>query len=93
MPRLEQHKAGSLIFLGSMIAGSLVTLPVAAAEMSHGEMAGAIRSANYPCAHVVKIDSTGDNAWVVQCNSGTFSVSRDQDGRFTVTKTVERAEK
>ncbi len=93
MPRLEHHKAGSLIFLGSMIAGSLVTLPVAAAEMSHGEMAGAIRSANYPCAHVVKIDSARDNAWVVQCNSGTFSVSRDKDGRFTVTQTAGNTEK
>ena len=75
-----------MAFLGSVIVGSLLSAPLAAAEVSHGEMAAAIRSANYPCAHVRKIDRTGDNAWVVQCNSGTFRVSRAQDGGFDVTQ-------
>lgn len=93
MPQLKQRTARSLAFLGSMIAGSLVSTPLAAAEVSHGEMAGAIRSANYPCAHVQKVDSAGANAWVVRCNSGTFNVSRDKEGRFTVTQTAGTAEK
>lgn len=86
MARRYQGNLGLTAFLGSMMAGGLVSAPLAAAEVSHGEMAGAIRSANYPCAHVVKIDRTGDNAWVVQCNSGTFRVSREPDGRFNVTQ-------
>jgi hypothetical protein len=67
-----------------MIFGSSAVLTVAAAEVPHGEMAAAIRSAGYPCAHVLKIDSVAGDAWVVECNSGAFSVSRDRDGRFEV---------
>jgi hypothetical protein len=80
---------GFKAFLASIIAGSLVSNPLAAAEVSHGEMAAAIRSASYPCAHVRKIDRASDNAWVVECNSGTFRVSRDQDGRFDVIQATE----
>jgi hypothetical protein len=58
-----------------------------AAEMTHGEMAAAIRSADYPCAHVLGLKSTGDRAWSVDCNSGTYLVTREEDGTYTVTQT------
>jgi hypothetical protein len=82
----RQERPGSIVLFCSMIAGGLLSLQASAADVSHGEMAGAIRSANYPCAQVLNIDSTGDNAWVVQCNSGKFNVSRDQNGDFQVTQ-------
>ena len=69
------------------MAMSANALLVNATEMTHGEMAAAIRSANYPCAHVTGLESTGENAWSVECNSGKFRVSRDQDGNFTVSRT------
>ena len=86
MLRPKQKSRGSLALLFSVIVvGSLS--PVAfAADVSHGKMAGAIRSANYPCVQVLKIDSAGNNAWVVQCNSGKFNVSRDENGEFKVTQ-------
>lgn len=93
MPRLGLRRARSAVTLGSMIIGALASASVAGTEVSHGEMAGAIRSANYPCAHVLRIDGAGDNQWVVQCNSGTFHVSRDQAGRFTVSQAPGKTEK
>ena len=68
------------------MAASATALLANATGMTHGEMAAAIRSANYPCAHVIGLESTGQNAWSVQCNSGKFRVSRDQDGNFTVSR-------
>jgi len=59
--------------------------PAAAAEVSHGELAGHIRSSGYPCAHVLQVSMAGDSAWDVECNSGAFSVSRDSAGSYTVT--------
>jgi len=87
MPRLGQRWLRTAALLGSVIAGTVVStsISIAAAEVSHGEMAAAIRSANYPCAHVLSIESAGDNKWIVKCNSGAFSVSRDEQGRFAVT--------
>jgi hypothetical protein len=76
-----------------MAFGGLAFLTVATAEVSHGEMAGAIRSAGHPCAHVLKIDSAGGDAWIVECSSGTFSVCRERDGRIKVTQAVGKAEK
>jgi ABC-type sugar transport system substrate-binding protein len=65
-----------------------VIQPAFAAEMvSNGEMAAAIRSADYPCKHVLEVQATGDNSWRVQCNSGTYQVNRDANGQFTVVKT------
>lgn len=93
MLQLEQLKVGSAAFLTGMIAGSLIFAPVAAADVSIGEIAGAIRSANYPCAHILEVDPAGDNSWVVQRSSGTFKVFRDQDGRFEVTQITGTAEK
>jgi hypothetical protein len=55
--------------------------------MTHGETAAAIRSADYPCAHVLALQSAGDNAWSVDCNSGTFLVTRNEDCSYAVTQT------
>ena len=60
--------------------------PVFATEMSYGEMAAAIRSADYPCDHVLEVQATGDNGWLVQCNSGAYQVTRDANGQFNVVK-------
>jgi hypothetical protein len=60
--------------------------PAFAAEVSDGEMAAAIRSTNYPCDHVLEVQATGDNGWLVQCNSGTYQVTRDANGQFNVVK-------
>lgn len=56
-----------------------------AEEMSNGEMAGIIRSAGHPCARVLDLQSTGENSWRVECNSGSFYVTRNEDGQFSVT--------
>lgn len=87
MLKPKQQSRGSLTLFFSVIVVVLLSPVAIAADVSHGEMAGAIRGANYPCAHVLKIDSAGDNAWVVQCNSGKFNVSRDENGKFKVSQT------
>jgi hypothetical protein len=61
--------------------------PAFTAEMSQGEMAATIRSADHPCDHVLELQATGDNGWRVRCNSGTYQVTRDANGRFSVVKT------
>ena len=55
-----------------------------AEEMSNGQMAGIIRSANHPCAKVLDLQPTGENSWKVQCNSGSFNVARNANGQFSV---------
>jgi hypothetical protein len=87
MKRLGKLFQPSLTLTCSLILGSLVSAPVSAADVSHGEMAAAIRSADLPCAHVLKIDDLGDGVWIVQCNSGTFRVSRDKHGSLQVKQT------
>jgi hypothetical protein len=87
MHKPKQKIAGSMLLFCSAIVGGLFSLQATAAEVSHGEMAAAIRSAHYPCDQVLNVDSDGDNAWVVQCNSGNFNVSRDQNDNFKVTRT------
>jgi hypothetical protein len=74
--------------IGLALATTLALVqPAFAAEMvSDGEMAAAIRSADYPCDHVLQMQSAGDNGWLVQCNSGTYQVTRDENGQFTVVK-------
>ena len=86
MYRSELRNPGTFALFCSVIVGGLASPPVNAADMSHGEMAGAIRGADYPCAQVLKVDNEGENAWIVRCNSGTFSVSRDQDDGFKVSQ-------
>jgi len=73
----------------SLVLAMMLALvqPAFAAEVSDGEMAAAIRSADYPCEHVLGQQASGDNIWRVQCNSGTYLVSRDANGQFSVVKT------
>lgn len=73
--------------IGLALATTLALVqPTFADEVSNGEMAAAIRGTNYPCDHVLQMQSTGDNGWLVQCNSGTYQVTRDENGQFTVVK-------
>ena len=60
--------------------------PAFADEAKDGEMAAAIRGTNYPCDHVLQTQSAGENGWLVQCNSGTYQVTRDENGQLTVVK-------
>jgi hypothetical protein len=53
-------------------------------EMSNGKMAGIIRSANHSCAKVIELQPDGENSWKVQCNSGSFNVTRNANGQFSV---------
>ncbi len=39
-----------------------------------------------PCDHVLQMQSAGDNSWLVQCNSGTYQVSRDENWQLTFVK-------
>ena len=55
-----------------------------AEEITHGEMAAAIRSADFPCAHVLELQKTGKNTWKVACNAGPYIVSKSSDGQYTV---------
>ena len=57
---------------------------VSADEMSNGKMAGIIRSANHPCAKVIELQPDGENSWEVKCNSGSFNVTRNANGKFNV---------
>lgn len=69
-----------------LVASVLPTVLIAEdeAEMSNGELAGIIRSADMPCNHVVEFQKTGKNSWLVTCNSGVFSVKADDGGNFVV---------
>ena len=55
-----------------------------ASEMSHGEMAGIIRSANHPCAHVLELQQPAENSWKVVCNAGPYLVNKSKDGSYSV---------
>lgn len=82
----QQYLRLTVLFFCVIVSG-LFAPHVTAVDVSHGELAGAIRSAAYPCTQVLTVDSNGDNAWIVQCNSGKFNVYRDQNGDFKVTRT------
>ena len=68
----------------SLTATLALTQPVFATGMEHGDMVAVIRSAGYPCQQVLDLQDTGDNAWRVRCNSGTYLVTRDANGQFSV---------
>jgi hypothetical protein len=87
MHKPKQHNLGSTVLFCSVVIGSLFSPLTTAADVSNGELAAAIRSAQHPCDRVLQVDSIGDNAWNVQCNSGKFFVSLDQNGNFKVTQT------
>ena len=71
----------------ALVTTAALVQPAFAADMvSEGEMAAAIRGTDYPCDHVLQMQSAGDNSWLVQCNSGTYQVTLDENGQFTVVK-------
>jgi hypothetical protein len=80
-----QHKLLKLVVTAAFSA-LLLTTGVLAEEMDHGTLAAAIRSADLPCNHVISARSEGENSWIVQCNSGTFEVTRDKDGKMRATQ-------
>ena len=86
MPIQHQFRIIPLRILKAFIAVLIIVFtPQSYAEkMSNGQMAGIIRSANHPCAKVLELQSTGENSWSVQCNSGSFNVTRNADEQFSV---------
>jgi len=86
MPIQHQFRIIPLHMLKVFIAVLIMVFaPQSYAEkMSNGQMAGIIRSANHPCAKVLELQSTGENSWSVQCNSGSFNVTRNAGGQFSV---------
>lgn len=66
------------------LAAALASGSAAATDIAWGELASAIRSADFPCAQVLNAADIGDNAWAVECNSGKFRVTRDQTGQYSV---------
>ena len=57
---------------------------IVAAEMTHGEMAGIIRSAEHPCTQVLHLEEIDKNSWKVECNSGEYTVQKNAEEQFTV---------
>ncbi len=53
----------------------------AAHDVSHGELAAAIRASGNPCARVIKKERLGEGSsvWRVHCNSGHFQVTMKAD--------------
>lgn len=72
-----------IMILTTLLVMTYVSTGIAA-EMSHGEMAGIIRSSGNPCNKVLDLMPTSDSSWTVQCNSGKFVVKRDSKGKYTV---------
>ncbi len=83
-----RNRQKSVAIYAVLIFFLTITPWVNASEMTHGEMQAAIRSANFPCAQVINLEGSGDS-WSVKCNSGSFRVTRDQNGKFAVSKVEE----
>ena len=65
--------------VGITAVSTLFMAPLALAEeMDHGTLAAAIRSADMPCNHVISASQSAENTWSVQCNSGTYEVTREE---------------
>ena len=80
---LRYHSPNIKVLSG--LAVLLATISVAFAQTpGNGELAAAIRSADFPCAHVIEVAASGDNAWRVQCNSGAFVVRKAETGEYSV---------
>lgn len=85
-----QHRFGAIdprsivISFGLGLAAVFGSGSPAAADIAWGEMASAIRSADFPCAQVLNTAPIGDNSWSVECNSGKFRVTRDPAGQYSV---------
>lgn len=83
---MHQNLQKSVTISGVLIAFLTVAFCADASEVTHGEVRAAIRSADFACKHVINLESGGDNTWNVECNSGKFLVTRDQNGKFTVSQ-------
>jgi hypothetical protein len=77
-------RAGLLLLISSVLAG--VSVGALADEPDYGTLAAAIRSANLPCEHVIRVTPSGSNAWNVECNSGKFHVIRNDEGEYSAAK-------
>ena len=65
--------------VGITAVSALLIAPGAfAEEMDHGTLAAAIRSADFPCNQVISVSESSENTWSVQCNAGTYEVTRDE---------------
>lgn len=82
---LHAMKTICAVLLLSVFAPLLLAEKSSEKEMTNGELAGIIRSADLPCNNVIEFQATSKNAWLVTCNSGVFSVKRGADGNFNVT--------
>ena len=54
-------KAGSMLVLSSVLV--VASISAFADEPDYGTFAAAIRSANLPCDHVIRVTPAGSNAW------------------------------
>ena len=78
-------RAGSpLVTAVLAVVLSLASLSAVAQDISHGELAGAIRAAGKPCHQVIDEQAVSESSWLVTCNSGGYSVSRDKAGKLNV---------
>lgn len=70
---------------GTLIALlSLFTMTAAMAEETgDGTLAAAIRASGHPCKKIVEKSGT-EPFWQVTCNSGRYTVSKQEDDTFTV---------
>jgi hypothetical protein len=75
--KMMHYKLRKLVGMAAISA--LFLAPGALAEgMDHGTLAAAIRSADLPCNHVISASQTAENTWSVQCNAGTYEVTREE---------------
>ena len=76
------HLSVALLLYASLF--SALPAKEAEPEMSNGELASIIRSADQPCNHVIEFQKTAKDTWLVTCNSGVFSVKGDGNRNYSV---------
>ena len=67
---------------GILLAANAVANPAP----PHGELAATIRTAGMPCAHVIEVQSAGEDRWSVRCNAGDYTVERDSEGKLKASR-------
>jgi len=85
MPKRFSNTLVNGVFHATLAAGLACTSWVWAndEDIAEGSARAAIREANYPCAHVISMERSTEEAaaaegftvWTVQCNSGSFKVT------------------
>jgi hypothetical protein len=87
MNRKPANSIRRLVIVGmAAISASLTTGSIADAAPPHGTLAAAIRTAGLPCAHVIEVQPAGEESWTVHCNSGTYTVARDAQGKLKASR-------